>query len=84
MSNINFWQTREDGVVYAEPEGFFVGYFIYPPHFEGSNSNQYELWLIDINGGFTHDENYQFSNLELAKKYAVNKFKEIIAPYLAV
>ena len=84
MSKKEFWKTRKDGVVYAEPEEFITGYFIYPPHFEGSDCDKYKLCFIDINGGFNDDESYHFDSLELAKEYVMTKFKEILNLYRAI
>mgnify|MGYP006325569239 CR=1 FL=1 len=71
-----FWQTREDGVVHADPEGLTTGYYIYPPKYdENSPVDKYELWLINEDMSFSYDEVYQFDTLEQAKEAAITKFK---------
>ncbi|MBP9742960.1 MAG: hypothetical protein KBD37_06350 [Burkholderiales bacterium] len=78
-----FWQTREDGVVHADPEGFVHGYYIYPPNYDESHSEKYELWLIQSDGAFSYDEKaWQFDDLAQAQEAALAKFKAVITPYI--
>lgn len=85
MNNGSFWQTTADGIIYSTPEGFVNGYYIYPPNYNKvSPTDKYELWLIQEDGTFKHDDIFQFDTLEHAKKYAIAQFKAIMKPFLRI
>ncbi|MBP9741786.1 MAG: hypothetical protein KBD37_00340 [Burkholderiales bacterium] len=83
MNTNIFWQKREDGVICAEPKEFSTWYYVYPPQYDENTSvDKYELWLINQSEILTQERLGQFDNLEQAKEYAINKFKEIITSYM--
>ncbi|MBP9741923.1 MAG: hypothetical protein KBD37_01045 [Burkholderiales bacterium] len=74
-----FWQITSDGIVFAMPEGFVNGYYIYPPnYFKDTPNAKYELWLIQEDGYFNRDEISKFDTLEQAQDYAINHIKAIM------
>ena len=73
------WQTRNDGVIYADTDGLRYSYYIAPSESVGS----VELALIENNGHYDEKMCTIHSSISDAQQEAVLHYEKIINSFLA-
>ena len=76
------WESENEGIVFSLPNGFENAYFITAPNTDANESNQYELALIDSNGGCDETYTSLHSTEEAAKSKAQELFTSLLLKHI--